>query len=107
MRLSGADFYLQPGRSLLEKGALCHKYRLGKRQRFVPRVQPGADQSTQHGTHHRPQRCGMATTLELARQIETKLKLQDSQLVRQLATVSDSLEQARQYAGLPDASGNR
>lgn len=49
----------------------------------------------------------MATTLELARQIETKLKLQDSQLVRQLATVSDSLEQARQYAGLPDASGNR
>ncbi len=101
MKLSGADFYLQ---------------RL-KRVRCVISIASASAsalsrgcsqvQISQHSTELIIDLSVMATTLELARQIETKLKLQDSQLVRQLATVSDSLEQARQYAGLPDASGNR
>lgn len=47
------------------------------------------------------------STLALARQIEERLNLKDSQLVQQLTAVSQTLEQARQYAGLPDASGHR
>ena len=45
--------------------------------------------------------------LDLARQIESQLGIQDSALVRQLAIVSQNVEQARQNAGLPDASGER
>lgn len=45
--------------------------------------------------------------LAVARQIDSQLSLRDSELVRQLALVSRSVEQARQHAGLPDASGQR
>jgi hypothetical protein len=45
--------------------------------------------------------------LALARQIETQLGIQDSVLVRQLALVSQTVEQARQHASLPDANGQR
>jgi hypothetical protein len=43
----------------------------------------------------------------LTRQLESQLGLQDAVLVRQLASVSQTVEHARQHAGLADASGNR
>ena len=45
--------------------------------------------------------------LALTRQLESQLGLQDSVLVHQLASVSQSVEHARQHAGLADASGKR
>jgi hypothetical protein len=45
--------------------------------------------------------------LALTRQLESQLGLQDLVLVHQLASVSQSVEQARQHAGLADAGGRR
>ena len=45
--------------------------------------------------------------LALTRQLESQLGLQDAVLVHQLASVSRTVEQARQHAGLADAGGRR